>query len=211
MSKGSSEKLGKIPPRAAFLEEKPSFHRGKGGSWKSRVCFYENSSPIRATIFPLTKQDTESLSRYGCFAYRSSQLFLFSQCNEFRFNALSLLPPSPIDSRVRPDGILRNEWARRRHERRRVIEPLKLSFADPNFVAVWYRCRYDARSTTFRATFRPYPSLHFIGGRRRYVLDPKLEKIDGCTKWKMFDDRRCCDVEEFPRRQLITTYTMYIF
>lgn len=28
MSKGSSEKLGKIPPRAAFLEEKPSFHRG---------------------------------------------------------------------------------------------------------------------------------------------------------------------------------------
>lgn len=136
MSKRSSEKLGKIPPRAAFLEEKPSFHRGKGGSWKSRVCFYENSSPIRATIFPLTKQDTESLSRYGCFAYRSSQLFLFSQCNEFRFNALSLLPPSPIDSRVRPDGILRNEWARRRHERRRVIEPLKLSFADPNFVAV---------------------------------------------------------------------------
>lgn len=136
MSKRSSEKLGKIPPRAAFLEEKPSFHRGRGGSSKSRVCFYENSSPIRATIFPLTKQDTESLSRYGCFAYRSSQLFLFSQCNEFRFNALSLLPPSPIDSRVRPDGILRNEWARRRHERRRVIEPLKLSFADPNFVAV---------------------------------------------------------------------------
>lgn len=84
----------------------------------------------------IPSQETESLSRYGCFAYRSSQLFLFSQCNEFRFNALSLLPPSPIDSRVRPDGILRNEWARRRHERRRVIEPLKLSFADPNFVAV---------------------------------------------------------------------------
>lgn len=92
----------------------------------------------------IPSQETESLSRYGCFAYRSSQLFLFSQCNEFRFNALPLLPP-PIDSRVRPDGILRNEWARRRHEKRRVIEPLKLSFADPNFVAVWYRCRYDAR------------------------------------------------------------------
>lgn len=163
MSKGSSEKLGKIPPRAAFLEEKPSFHRGKGGSWKSRVCFYENSSPIRATIFPLTKQDTESLSRYGCFAYRSSQLFLFSQCNEFRFNALSLLPPSPIDSRVRPDGILRNEWARRRHERRRVIEPLKLSFADPNFVAVWYRCRYDARRRP-EQLFVPIPPSILSGG-----------------------------------------------
>lgn len=163
MSKRSSEKLGKIPPRAAFLEEKPSFHRGKGGSWKSRVCFYENSSPIRATIFPLTKQDTESLSRYGCFAYRSSQLFLFSQCNEFRFNALSLLPPSPIDSRVRPDGILRNEWARRRHERRRVIEPLKLSFADPNFVAVWYRCRYDARRRP-EQLFVPIPPSILSGG-----------------------------------------------
>lgn len=111
----------------------------------------------------IPSQETESLSRYGCFAYRSSQLFLFSQCNEFRFNALSLLPPSPIDSRVRPDGILRNEWARRRHERRRVIEPLKLSFADPNFVAVWYRCRYDARRRP-EQLFVPIPPSILSGG-----------------------------------------------
>lgn len=110
----------------------------------------------------IPSQETESLSRYGCFAYRSSQLFLFSQCNEFRFNALPLPPPS-IDSRVRPDGILRNEWARRRHERRRVIEPLKLSFADPNFVAVWYRCRYDARRRP-EQLFVPIPPSILSGG-----------------------------------------------
>lgn len=209
----SSGKPGKIPPRAPSRgRAKRVTLPSKRGSSNSRVCFYENSSPIRATIFPLTKQDTEeteSLSRYGCFAYRSSNSF--SSSNEFRFNAL----PRPLSIRAFDQTVFFETSGRGGDEghERGVIEPLKLSFADPNFVVSMQIPR-----STSQQTFRPSPSPHFIGeqGRdtTRYVLGPKsndVEEIDGCTKWKMFD-RRCCLVRpRFPRRQLITTYTMHIF
>lgn len=116
------------------------------------------------------------------------QLFL----PESRFNAL----PLPLSIRAFDQTVFFETSGRGGDEghERGVIEPLKLSFADPNFVAVGI----DADTTIDVPTnFSPPSSSPIIGeGRDTTVLDPNsndVEEIDGCTKWKM-SDRRCCSV-----------------